>query len=129
MATDSPGPVGFVASLRSLADGLLASAQDRLELFSVELQEEKFRLIQMFIWISAGVFTAMMAATFASLTLVYLFWDSARLAVLVGLTLLYTGLLVAIVLALRGFLARQPVPFAATLHEIGEDRSCIRNGS
>ena len=129
MATDSPGPMGFVASLRSLADGLLASAQDRLELFSVELQEEKFRLIQMFIWISAGVFTAMMAATFASLTLVYLFWDSARLAVLVGLTLLYTGLLVAIVLALRGFLARQPVPFAATLHEIGEDRSCIRNGS
>lgn len=129
MATDSPGPMGFVASLRSLADGVLASAQDRLELFSLELQEEKFRLIQMFVWISAGVFTAMMAATFASLTLVYLFWDSARLAVLVGLTLLYTGLLVAIVLALRGFLARQPVPFAATLHEIGEDRSCIRNGS
>lgn len=129
MATDPPGSTGFVGSIRSLADGLLASAQDRLELFSVELQEEKVRLVQTFIWISAAVFTAMMAATFASLTLVYLFWDSARLAVLGGLTLLYAGLLAAIVVALRRYLARQPAPFAATLHEIGEDRACIRDRS
>jgi uncharacterized membrane protein YqjE len=100
--------------------------QDRLELFTVELQEEKFRLIQTFIWISAAVFTGMMAITFASLTLVYLFWESARLAVLGGLTVLYTGALVVIIISFRRYRARQPSPFAATLHEIGEDRACIR---
>jgi hypothetical protein len=42
--------------------------------------------------------------------------------------LFYTGALVAII-AFRRFLARQPHPFAATLHEIGEDRACIRNAS
>ena len=126
MEPATPAPMGYLSSLRSLGDGLLASVQDRLELFTVELQEEKFRLIQTFIWISAAVFTGMMAITFASLTLVYLFWDSARLAVLGGLTILYAGALVVIIIAFRRYLARQPSPFAATLHEIGEDRACIR---
>ena len=126
METGTPGPAGYLSSLRSLGDGFLASVQDRLELFTVELQEEKFRLIQTFIWISAAVFTGMMAITFASLTLVYLFWESARLAVLGGLTVLYTGALVVIIISFRRYRARQPNPFAATLHEIGEDRACIR---
>jgi uncharacterized membrane protein YqjE len=126
METVTPGPAGYLSSLRSLGDGLLASVQDRLKLFSIELQEEKFRLIQTFVWISAAVFSGMMAITFASLTLVYLFWESARLAVLGGLTVLYTGALVVIIIAFRRYLARQPNPFAATLHEIREDRACIR---
>jgi len=67
-----------------------------------------------------------MAITFASLTLVYIFWESARLAVLGGLAVLYTAALMAIIVAFRRYLARQPDPFAATLHEIGEDRACIR---
>jgi uncharacterized membrane protein YqjE len=121
-----PASAGYLSSLRHLGDGFLASVQDRLRLFTVELQEEKFRLIQTFFWISAAVFTAMMAITFASLTLVYLLWDSARLAALGGLTLLYLGTLVVIVVLFRRYLARQPDPFAATLQELGEDRACIR---
>jgi uncharacterized membrane protein YqjE len=124
--SDSPG---FLSSLRSLGDGLLATVHDRLELFSVELQEEKFRLIQTFVWISAAIFAGMMAITFASLTLVYLFWESARLAVLGGLTVFYAGALVAIIISLRRFIARQPSPFSATRQEITEDRTCIRNPS
>jgi len=129
MESPLPAPAGFLNSFRTLGDGLLAGVQDRLELFTVELQEEKFRLIQTFFWISAALFTGMMAVMFASLTLVYLFWDSARLAVLGGLTLLYGGALVAIVITFRRYLARQPKPFAATLDEIGEDRACIRTGN
>ena len=117
---------GFLGSFRALGDGLLATVQDRLELFSVELHEEKLRLVQTFIWISAALFTGMLTVMFASLTLVFLFWDSARLAVLGGLTVLYAGAMVAIIIAFRRYLARQPRPFAATLHELGEDRACIR---
>jgi uncharacterized membrane protein YqjE len=129
METAPPGRTGFLSSFRALGDSLLATVQDRLELFSVELQEEKFRLIQTFIWISAAVFTGMMAITFASLTLVYFFWASARLAVLGGLAAFYAGALVAIIVAFRRYIARQPSPFLATRQEIGEDRSCIRNQS
>ena len=126
METASRSHEGFLGSFRALGDSLLTSVQDRLALAAVELQEEKFRLIQLFIWISAAIFTGMMAITFASLTLVYLFWESARLAVLGGLALLYSGALVALVVALRRFIARQPSPFDATLQEIREDIACIR---
>lgn len=125
MATATP--TGLLGSFRTLGDCLLANVQDRLKLFSVELQEEKFRLIQIFFWISAAVFSGVMAITFASLTLVYLFWESARLVVLSGLAVVYTGALVAIVVAFRRYLVRQPRPFAATLEEIGNDRTCIRS--
>ena len=126
MEPASPDSAGLLGAVRALADGLLAGAQDRLELLTVELQEEKFRLIQIFVWISAAIFAGVMAITFASITLVYLFWESARLAVLCGLTLIYAGALVAVVIAFRRYLARQPRPFAATLEEIKIDRSCIR---
>jgi uncharacterized membrane protein YqjE len=127
METSTPDPAGFLNSLRTLGDGLLGTLQDRIELFGMELQEEKFRLIQIFIWISAAIFTGMMAVTFASIALVYLFWESARLPVLIGLTVLYSAALVAIVLAFRRYLARQPAPFNDTLGEIGKDRECTRN--
>ena len=124
-----PASAGFLETCRALGDGLLATVQTRLALFSVELHEEKFRLIQIFIWISAAVFTGMMAVAFASLTLVYLLWESARLAALGGLTLLYGGALVMIVVAFRRYLARLPKPFAATIEELKEDRACIRKES
>lgn len=127
MAT--PAPTGFIGSFRALGEGLLSSVQDRLELLSVELHEEKFRLIQIFIWISAAVFTGMMAITFASLTIVYFFWETARLAALGGLTVLYAVIWAVIVVAFRRYLARQPKPFMATLGEISADRACIRTES
>ena len=126
MTTSSPPSAsGFVGALRTLVDGLVTGVQHRIELFSVELQEEKFRLVQIFIWISAAVFAGVMAFAFVSLTLVYFFWESARLPVLGGLALFYTAALLGIVLAFRRFLARQPQPFSATLSELSEDRACI----
>jgi len=118
-----------MGSFRTLGDSLVSGLQDRLGLFSLELQEEKFRLIQIFFWISAAIFTGMMTIMFASLTLVYLFWESARLAVLGGLTALYAGALVTIIITFRRFLAAQPRPFAATLEELGEDSACIRTSN
>jgi uncharacterized membrane protein YqjE len=130
MAT-SPPPVstGFLEALRTLAAGLVGGVAQRLELFAVELQEEKLRLIQTFFWIGAAVFTGLLALVFASLTLVCLYWETARLAVLGGLTAFYASALLAIILALRRHLARQPRPFAATLEELQKDRACIRPGN
>ena len=120
---DAPGIVG---SLRVLGDSLLAGLKSRLELLSLELQDEKYRLIQIFIWISAIVFSAVMAIMFLSLTAVYLFWETARIAVLGTLTALYVGAFVGLGLGFRAYLKRQPKPFAATLEELEEDRACIR---
>lgn len=122
----TPPPTGILGSFRALGESLMGTVHDRLELFSLELQEEKFRLIRTFCWISAALFTAMMTVMLASLTLVYLFWESARLAVLGGLTLFYAAALVAIIVFFRRYLASLPRPFSATLEELSEDRACIR---
>jgi uncharacterized membrane protein YqjE len=116
---------GFLGSFRVLGDHLLASLQSRVELVSIELQEEKFRLIQTGLWIGTVLFAGAMALIFASITLVYLFWDSARLAVLTGLTVFYVTSAVVAIVAFRRYLARQPRPFAATIEELKEDRTCI----
>lgn len=120
------GSAGLLGSVRALGDGLMAAAENRLGLLSVELQEEKLRLIQTLIWTGAAVFAGMMAMTFASLLVVYLFWADARLPMLGGLTVFYLAALLACTIGLRRCLTRQPRPFASTLQEIREDRACIR---
>jgi uncharacterized membrane protein YqjE len=126
MEIPSSPSAGILESVRTFADSLLATVQARIELISVELQEEKLRLIQTFIWISAAIFTGMLAITFASITLVYLLWDSARVAALGGLTLLYTAAMITIIVAFKRYVARQPKPFEATLEEIKADRSAVQ---
>ena len=126
METRAPGPSGLLGSLRGFADGLIGSAQDRLELLAVELHEEKYRLIQIFIWISAIVFLVMLATVFASLALVVLLWDTARVAVVCILAGAYIAAALIAIFGFRRYLKRQPKPFAATLRELREDRECIR---
>ena len=126
METRTPGSSGLLGNLRGFADGLIGSAHDRLELLAVELHEEKFRLIQIFVWISAIVFLAVLAVVCASMALVVLFWESSRVAVVCSLA---GGYFVALIVAAIGFqryLKRQPKPFAGTLSELRQDRECIR---
>jgi len=116
----------LLGSLRGFADGLLGSVHDRVELFSVELQEEKHRLVQTFLWASAVVVLAVLALIFASLAVVVIFWETARVGVVVGLTCVYLAALAGAVVGFRNFLKRQPKPFEATLRELQEDRACMR---
>jgi len=125
----SSASTGLIGSLRALGDNLLGTVHDRLELLSVEVQEEKLRLIQAFVWISVAVFTGMMTLVFLSLTVVYLFWAEARLTVLIVLTALYAIAFLTVVFAFRRHLAKEPRPLDSTLREIAEDRSCIPPGN
>jgi uncharacterized membrane protein YqjE len=126
METREPSPSGLLGHLRGFVDSLIGSAHDRLELLAVELHEEKHRLVQIFIWISAIVFLAMLAMVFASMALVVLFWETARIAIVCSLAGGYIAALIAVGLGFRRYLKRQPKPFAATLSELRADRECIR---
>ncbi len=124
---DQPShPPGFLDSLRQLGDGLLGMLHERAELLTIELQEEKYRFIQIFIWISAAVFTAVLAVVFVTLTIVYLFWETHRLAVLAGFAGFYLLALGVIIFTFKKYLDRQPRPFSSTLQALEEDRACIQ---
>jgi len=121
METGAPASRGLFASIQGLGSGLIATVHDRVELLALELHEEKFRLIQIYIWISAATFFGMMTLAFGSVTLVYLFPESERGKVLAGLTGFYALAVMLIVVAFRRYLARQPKPFAGTINELKED--------
>lgn len=121
--SDSPG---IIESLRTLGDNLLATVHDRIALFSLELEEERARLMLTIIWISLALFAGVMTALMASITLVFLFWDTARLGVLLTLTCLYGSALAYTIVTVRRHLTQQPRPFAASLAELAEDQACIR---
>lgn len=125
MENPSPSSPGFTDSLADLGDNLIGTLQERIELVSVELQEEKYRLIQLIIWMSAAVFAGVMTLSFATLTIVYLFWESARLGVLAGFTMFYGAALAWVIVLLRRSFA-QPRPFETTIKTLKEDRECIR---
>jgi uncharacterized membrane protein YqjE len=127
MDTPTSSSPGFFKSLTGLGDNLLGALQDRIELVSIELKEEKHRLMRLLIWMSAAVFAAVMALSFATLTVVYLLWDTARLAALGGFAVFYTAILVWIGFTLRRMLSDEPKPFDATIESLTEDRECIRS--
>jgi uncharacterized membrane protein YqjE len=114
----------ILGALSSLGANLFGGMEDLAKLVSLELQEEKLRLIQTSMWI-AGVFLSFaMAVAFASLALVYV-WREHALAVLVGLAGFYALSTIAAILAFRRHLARQPRPLAETIEELAEDCACF----
>ena len=116
---------GMLGSLRRLLDTGLSIGRNRLELLAVELQEEKLRLVQIFILVSAVVAFALMSLTMLSLTLVVLFWESSRLAVLGGLSLLYLLATAAAWRVLSKRLGRQAAPFSGSIAEMKKDKEWL----
>jgi len=126
MAEPDPNPAGLFASLRRLLDNTLALVQNRLELFALELKEEKCRFIEILVWASAVILLGVMAVMMVTLTVVFLFWESARVFVLAGFCLLYVLGAIAAFVGLRRRLKNQPLPFAESLNEIKKDRECLQ---
>jgi uncharacterized membrane protein YqjE len=115
---------GLFGSLKRLGDLTLATAQNRLQLFAVELQEEKIRFVQAIVLAAAAVALGAVALTLVTITVVVLCWDGGRvpaLCVLSGLYIIATG---AAVWLLKKKLAGAPA-FNSTLSELEKDRACF----
>ena len=125
MAPDEPPRQGVVESLRKLCDTGLGLLHNRIELFAVEVQEEKERLVKLLMQAAAVVFLGNMAAFVITLTIVYLVGETARVAVLIGLGVLYLVLTVVAFLMLRRDLKSSSPPFDATVSELKKDREWL----
>lgn len=105
--------------LRSAGD----LVQSRLELFLVELKEERIRLFDALLLVVVCVVCVLMTLALLTFTLVVVFWEH-RVVVLVLLLLLYAGGAGAAFWTLRNRL-RDWQAFAATLDLIKKDRACL----
>ena len=115
---------GILLSLKRIVDTLLATAQNRVELFAVELQEEKCRVVEAMLCAAAFAAFGMMALTLVTFTVVILFWENGRLVALAGLSVLC---LVGTALAWRALQSRMRSrsAFAGTVDELKKDRTCL----
>lgn len=125
MSDESSQTRGVLGAAGSFVASVIGLVKNRLELFSLELKEEKLRLVQLIIWSAATVFAALMALVSASFAVVYAFWSTALLQALLGLTLFYLVVFGAVLWRLRRCFTGQPKPFASTLAEFEKDHSCI----
>jgi uncharacterized membrane protein YqjE len=116
---------GLFASAKRLADLTLATAHNRVELFAVELQEEKCRLIQSLLLAAAAIALGVTALTLVTITVVVLFWENGRVPALCVLSGLFVVASFFVVRALNKLVARAP-GFRSTLAELEKDRACFQ---
>jgi uncharacterized membrane protein YqjE len=116
---------GLFASLRRMLDAALALVQNRFEVFTVELQEEKIRLVDLLLRAVVVVVLAFMTLIAATALVVVWFWDSSPVAALAIVTLLYGLTAAGVGYSLKQRLQKGPPPFAGTLAEFKKDRECL----
>ncbi len=118
---------GIFARARVLADKVLQLAETRLELISVELQEEKCRIIESLIWATAAVFLGGMAIVMTTVTMIFVIWATpeARVLSLAILSLFYISAAFYCLRMLKKKLRNSGMPFEESLREIKKDRECL----
>jgi uncharacterized membrane protein YqjE len=123
MAEPSDPPPGLFASLKKLWRGVLATANNRLELLLVELEEERRRAIALLLLVLAVGVLGLMTLLAGSVLLVTVFCDEHRVAVLAGLALFYLLAMLAGVWRLRVRLNNFRF-LPDTVEQLKKDRAC-----
>ena len=118
--------VSTAGALRRLSETFLSVLHNRLELLTLELKEEKH-------WAVGTLIAASLAASFAILSIVailvtvaFVMPAEARPWVMVGISVLMVGGLVACILHLKARLNRPPA-LADTLAELKKDIACLKD--
>jgi uncharacterized membrane protein YqjE len=119
---------GLFSSVRRVADTCVSSIHNRVELLSVELQEEKIRLVRLLLWTGAALFAGFLAITVITIGVVMLFPDDKqRNIAIIGFGLVYALVAVVIAMKLRGQVRNAPPPLADTLSELKKDLQSLRS--
>lgn len=117
---------GLLEDVRGAFQSLLGLVRTRIEIFAVEVQEEKLRLIRLLVWIASGLSLLFAGILVAIGTLGIFLWQSAGYT---GLILLAAGTIAlgaAVLLAIRKSLRSATPPFPETTAEFSRDAACLR---
>lgn len=113
-------------SLRRLGASLFALGRIRLELFAIELREEKERVTSLLFWAVLAALLGGFGLVFLALWLTVAFWDTHRLLALGLSCAVFLGLGLFGALRVRQLLSDRAAPFAASLGELRDDEAGLR---
>ena len=119
----------FFAAGRRLAAALWEQAGIRLELFTLELAEERARFVGVLVATAALVICAALAIAFAGLAVLIAAWDSSyRVAVAVGFAAAFAGIGLGGWIVLHHLIGRTSPLFRHSLAEWKRDVEDLRPG-
>ncbi|MEB0137955.1 MULTISPECIES: phage holin family protein [unclassified Undibacterium] len=118
--------MAILDSLGQLSATMLGIVQTRLELVSVEIEEEVQRLHALILWSLAALFCACFALLLLALLLIVLFWDSNRLLIIISLLAVFGGAALVLAGLVRQRLRSKPRLLAMSLNELNNDAEALR---
>ncbi len=119
---------GLLATGKRILRTVYRLAETRFELFLVELQEERVRVFDALLLVGSFLLCAFMALALLTVTVVVIFWEQNRVAVLAVLTLTYAGAAGWSFWTLRRRL-QDWHSFEATLAELKKDQACLEKNN
>jgi uncharacterized membrane protein YqjE len=124
MEESTAGFKPLAAASKNLARRLLTIGENRLELLTVEVQEERERLVQaLLLALGVAAFGLLASVTLTGLVVVLL-WDYSHWAALLILTVLYGGAGFCLYRRLAALLADWQT-LSASLDQLRKDRACL----
>ena len=126
MDTAPPNPSGWLESLRRIGESLLGLMRSRFELFTVEWQEKKLRLLNLFVWLALAAVVGGAGLLVGIAALALWLWTVAGYAGLIGLATVALAVAAGIVWSVRQGIKSGPTPFAHTVAEFRKDGECLR---
>ncbi|HZX25614.1 MAG TPA: phage holin family protein [Telluria sp.] len=119
--------MAFLESAGRFAATLAAMAHTRLELATVEIEEESQRFLRYLILSLLALFLAGVAVILVALFVVLVFWDSYRLQAVAAMAVLFAGGGWVIAVKVRNEMRAKPPLLSATLGELRQDFACVTN--
>jgi uncharacterized membrane protein YqjE len=118
--------VALAETVGRLAATLLAMIHTRLELASVEMEEQWQRYLGYLLMSLLALFLFGIAIVLAALFVVILFWDTYRIAAVLATAAAFALAAAVIGLKVRNGFASAPAPLSATLGELRKDIEFLR---
>ncbi|MFK8330091.1 phage holin family protein [Pseudomonas sp. BJa5] len=120
MESESIGASG--ASSKRLGAAVLGLLHGHVELFGIELQEQKARTLSLLLFAGLALVFALLLLIALSALVLVLLWDSYRLAGVIGLCVFYGVAALFCALRLKAAVHDESSPFSSTLEELAKDR-------
>ena len=123
----APPPSGVVDTVRSFLASWVAVVKTRVEIISLELEEQREWLEHLILMALAALFCISLGLILLTLFVVVLFWETdGRMWVLGGFAVLYLGGGIGLWMALRAKMKSKPKLFASTAAELGKDYAALQ---
>lgn len=124
---EQPQPTtGLFQSFSNFAGSLIAIAHTRLQLLTTELQEEVRQVGAILLWAFIAAFAAMLGLFLGALAVIFVFWDTHRIAASLAMIAVFVGITIVAALVLAKKLRSKPPLLDDTLAELAKDRDNLK---